>query len=144
MASNISLYRREYQDYDRHWRAKKILEKIEKINKDFYPIPLQISNETSAYTDNVLENAREGYLTRDDFVFLYDVSSMVIHSANPYSDAQKTDLKMSIDDWMHRIASLLWFHQIRLANSDIAWFVYLIHPDTKRSHAVQAISLKRI
>jgi len=36
MASNISLYRREYQDYDRHWRAKKILEKIEKINKDFY------------------------------------------------------------------------------------------------------------
>lgn len=144
MASNISIYRREYQDYDRHWRAKKILEKMERINKEFYPIPLKISDETSSYTNNVLENVREGYLTQDDFVFLYDVSSKVIHSPNPYSEVQKTDLKMSIDDWMHRIASLLWFHQMRLANSDTSWLVYLIHPETKHSHAVQTISLKRI
>ena len=26
MASNIPLYRKEYHDYNRHWRAKKILE----------------------------------------------------------------------------------------------------------------------
>ncbi len=84
---------------------------------------------------------QKDFLTREDFIFLYDACSKIIHSTNPYSEAKKVDLKMSIDDWMHRIASLLWFHQIKLAHTSTAWLVYLIHPETKKTQAVKTISV---
>lgn len=149
MSSNIELYRKTYEKYATHWRAKDILQKLERINKDFYPLPLKPSNERpardSAKLNNayVLENVRSGFLTKDEFEFLYDCSSRVIHSPNPYKEARKIDLRMSVDDWMHRIASLLWFHQMKLAQTDVIWFVYLLHPEHGRSHAVLTTSLER-
>ncbi|MDF1762760.1 MAG: hypothetical protein P1U57_05060 [Oleibacter sp.] len=133
MASNIVEYEKLYSDYKNNWRAKKIIERLERVNKDFYPVPLQ---QTSAGAP--LENVRSGFLTKDDFVFLYDVCSKVIHSKNPYSEIHKIDIKMSVDDWMHRIASLLWFHQIKLVDSEASWLVYLMHPETNKSHAIMA------
>ena len=53
--------------------------------------------------------------------------------------SQKIDLKMSINDWMHRIAPLLWFHKMQLAGTDEFWFVYLVHPETKRSKAIKSL-----
>jgi len=149
MCSNISLYRKTYEKYANHWRAKDILQKLERINENFYPLPLEPSNERpvrdSATLKNacVLENVRDGFLTKDEFEFLYDCSSRVIHSPNPYKEAQKIDLRMSVDDWMHRIASLLWFHQMKLAQTDVMWLVYLLHPEHGRSHAVLTTSLER-
>lgn len=149
MCSNIDLYRKTYENYATHWRAKDILQKLERINKDFYPLPLKPSNQwldrESSKLKNayVLENVRSGFLTKSEFEFLYDCSSRVIHSPNPYKEAQKIDLRMSVDDWMHRIASLLWFHQVKLAQTDVMWFVYLLHPEHGRSHAVLTTSLER-
>lgn len=149
MCSNIELYRKTYEKYATHWRAKDILKKLQLINKDFYPLPLKPSNEQpvrdsvklkNAY---VLENVQNGFLTKDEFEFLYDCSSRVIHSPNPYKEAQKIDLCMSVDDWMHRIASLLWLHQMKLAQTDVMWFVYLLHPEHGRSHAVLVTSVER-
>lgn len=149
MCSNIELYRKTYDKYTTHWRAKDILQKLECINKDFYPIPLSPSNEFSVRESeklknvHVLENSQSGFLTKDEFEFLYDCSSRVIHSPNPYKEAKKIDLRMSVDDWMHRIASLLWFHQMKLAQTDVMWLVYLLHPEHGRSHAVLTTNLKR-
>ncbi len=137
MASNISLYEKTYSKYSRHNKAKQILEMLEKVNKDYYPLPLQESPEKNG----VLINVQKDCLTRDDFIFLYDACSKIIHSTNPYSEAKKVDLKISIDDWMHRIASLLWFHRIKLANTNTAWLVYLIHPETKKAHAIRTMSV---
>ncbi|QZO12314.1 hypothetical protein [Pseudoalteromonas piscicida] len=135
MASNISVYEKAHSDYQNNWRTKNILKRLEDLNKDFYPLPLK---EVETQEGNrALVNVQDGYLTKNDLVFLYDVSSKVIHAPNPYAEARKIDLKMSIDDWMHRIASLLWFHQIKLVDSNVSWLVYLIHPETKKSQAIQ-------
>lgn len=141
MSSNIRLYSDVYRDYQRHWKAVKILEKIEKINKDFYPRPLQQSDEISKNNKFILEDLEDGFLSIDEFIFLYDACSKIIHSPNPYAESKSIDLKLSVDYWMHRVASLLWFHQIRLANSDTSWFVYLIHPETQKSKAIQVMKI---
>ncbi|WP_156427967.1 hypothetical protein [Thiohalocapsa sp. ML1] len=149
MCSNIELYRTTYDKYAAHWSAKDILKKLERINKHFYPLPLKSSNERPVGDPpelkhaHVFENVRSGFLTKDEFGFLYDCCSRVIHSPNPYKEAQKIDLRMSVDDWMHRIASLLWFHRMKLAHTDVVWFVYLMHPEHGRTHAVLSTSLKR-
>jgi len=137
MSSNIALYEKTYADYTRHEHAKNILKNLKKINPNFYPLPLQQveSDKESIH----LENVENGYLTKEDFIFLYDTSSQIIHAPNPYAVAQKIDLKMSINDWMHRIASLLWFHKMQLAGTDEFWFVYLVHPETKRSKAIKSL-----
>lgn len=136
MASNVELYKDAYKTHSRHWKAKDILEKLEKINKDFYPLPLMLPNSDSPCE---LENVREGFLSRDDFIELYDISSGVIHSSNPFSqDKREAPSAISIDEWMHRITSLLWFHQIKLAKDDRAWLVYLIHPGTQKVKALAA------
>lgn len=137
MLSNIALYEKTHTDYTRHQSAKKILKMLDKINPNFYPLPLRPIESNDGLFH--VENVEHGYLTKEDFIFLYDVSSQIIHAPNPYAEAQKIDLKMSINDWMHRIASLLWFHKMQLAGTDVFWFVYLIHPETKSSRAIKAI-----
>lgn len=140
MSSNIELYRKQYQEYSGHWRAKKILEMVEAVNPDFYPRPLKPGAEMDHTGKFILEPVNDGFLTKDEFRALYDACSQVIHAPNPHAEAKQLDLGRSIDDWMHRIASLLWFHQIRLAGSDEAWLVYLIHPDTGRARALKTVS----
>jgi hypothetical protein len=143
MSSNIVRYESNFKDFAGHWKAKKILEKLESINPDFYPCPMQPIISLAGSDKDEIENVMEGFLTIDDFEFLYDAASEIIHSSNPYKEAKKIDLKISIDDWMHRIASLLWFHQIILAGTNTSWFVYLMHPETNRVMAQPCQSLPR-
>lgn len=125
MSSNIVLYQRKYSDFSGQRRAKNILKNLNSINPDFYPQPLKPSDEPSKTRDFSFEMVTEGFLTRDDFLFLYDACSIAIHSPNPFGQEKKVDLRMSINDWMHRIASLLWFHRIKLAGTNSSWLVYL-------------------
>jgi len=137
LSSNIVVYEKTHSDYANNWRAKNILKRLRSINRDFYPLPLRQKDLDG--DQHILENVREGFLTEDDLVHLYDVSSQIIHSTNPYAEVKKVDLQMSIDDWMHRIASLLWFHRIKLVDSNKSWLVYLMHPETGKSYAIQTV-----
>lgn len=85
MASNISLYEKAHNKYSRHNKAKQILKMLETVNKDYYPLPLQESPDKKG----VLINVQKDFLTRDDFIFLYDACSKIIHSTNPYSESKK-------------------------------------------------------
>ena len=138
MSSNIALYQREFKKYRRDWNAKTILDNLEKINPYFYPEPMKQAS-VSIGGQAALEVVTEGFLTKSEFIFLYNACSKVIHSPNPFSNEGELDFKRTIDDWMHRIASLLWFHQMTLIEEDCSWFVYLVHPETKRSHAIKTV-----
>lgn len=142
MLSNSQLYIRTYKNHQKHWKVKDIFKNLENINPDFYPKPLKKSNESHPQTKNVLETVSDGFLTKDDFLSLYDICSGIIHSPKPYQEEKSIDIKMSVDDWIHRIASLLLVHQIKLANTDEWWLVYLIHPEKGTAYAVKAKGIK--
>lgn len=138
MLNNIDLYKKTYEDYREHWKVRDILKKLKKINPNFYPIPLKKSKEFSENGQNLLETLSDGFLNKKDFLNLYGICSKVIHSPKPFAEEKIIDVKKSVDEWVHQIASLLWFHQIKLAHTNEWWLVYLIHPDKGNAYAIKA------
>ena len=65
------------------------------------PVPQASGRERARY--NVL---KDGYLTRDDFAFLYDACSAVLHSRNPFSARTAVKINYDFPVWVERIRSL--------------------------------------
>lgn len=70
---------------NQHWRAKKILSKIEAINPKFYPKPV------SGVQNKKWKVVKGGYLTRKQLERYYDLSSGFIHAKNPFSLKKQSD-----------------------------------------------------
>ena len=70
----------------------------EKINPNFYPIPLKPPQETAPghkFFDRILD----GFLTKNDFVILYDGIAEVLHCGNPYAPGDPTiNVKYAVDE----------------------------------------------
>jgi hypothetical protein len=71
-------------DYTKDYHAGKILRVLEKINKNFYPLPLTPAHLQS---DGVLHFGRKstGYLTKKRFESIYDRLGKHLHADNPWS-----------------------------------------------------------
>jgi hypothetical protein len=59
-----------------------MLADIEKINPNFYPVPLEAG--TSGHEAALVSRRADSYLTRKDFERLYDVCGDVLHMRNPF------------------------------------------------------------
>ena len=104
-----------------------MLDEMEAINPDFFPIPLQEPRIHSPGRKH-FERVLDGFLTRDEMVFLYDGSSGVLHARNPYSTKPKTiNVKYTIQEWVSRFQKLLTLHVVRLPNGD-AWLTAIPAP----------------
>jgi hypothetical protein len=64
---------------------------------------------------------------RDDFTFLYDLSSNVLHSWNPYKEKLPLDTRYGMAEWLQRFRNLLRVHSIQLIDHEEVWIV--IMPD---------------
>jgi hypothetical protein len=91
--SSISANREKYAEvragFATEWNARRMLGFVEKVNPNFYPVPLKPPQETATghkHFDRVSDN----FLTRDDFVALYDITAEVLHPPNPYNAADYT------------------------------------------------------
>jgi hypothetical protein len=62
-------------------------------------------------------------MTQDEFVELYQVSSQVLHSRNPYDGSDPTiQAKYTVAEWVTRIQRLLSWHNIELID-ETRWLV---------------------
>jgi hypothetical protein len=69
-------------DYRNDYNGSKILLSLSKINKDFYPIPLE--NRTSTAPGNYhFERAEDGFITKKQFARTYDRLGKFLHADNP-------------------------------------------------------------
>lgn len=82
LSANHSLYTRVHGDISSAWSAKRILNKLEKLHPDFYPRPILFEGESEGGVKH-FANVKSGYLTRAEFVVLYDKCSSVVHAWNP-------------------------------------------------------------
>ena len=70
------------------------------------------------------DRVEDGYLTKDDFVLLYDKCAEVLHSRNPYSPEDPTiDIHYKVEEWLIRIKKLLSWHFVHLVDSLQLWVV---------------------
>ena len=56
------------QKYAQYWNAMLILQDIERLNPDFYPVPIQDMPSSRPGVASDLLKKTSGYLTREDFV----------------------------------------------------------------------------
>ena len=90
------------------WNAKLILNDIKKINPNFYPnlIDEVPSKEKGIVSDWI--DVKEGYLTKDEFIKVYEKCGNILHAENPLANG--TDYKYyekNIPIWMNQIKRLL-------------------------------------
>ncbi|MBW4017679.1 hypothetical protein HG533_02460 [Moraxella osloensis] len=129
MVANQEVYKKTYSDFKNHWNVRKIMRKIEIINKNYYPIAMsfgdsKLNDDGINYTHelNVLNTE---FLTKEEFIKLYDKCSEIIHSPNPFQNNHLINFEKTLEDWMYKIVSLIYIHQIKLVNSKHTWLITL-------------------
>jgi len=137
MIANIEIYKSTYKNFSNHWKAKTMLDSLEKIHPDFYPKPIKLESQNGRKKH--FDVIKTGYLTKDDFIFLYDRCSEVLHTWNPFTEKERhVDFKYTVVDWISRIQNLLKLHLIRFIDRDEIWMVTMHNPDTGKVHAFTA------
>jgi hypothetical protein len=96
---------------------------VESVNPNYYPVPLQPPRET-APGFKIFDRAMQGFLSKEDFVTLYDTSAEWPHCRNPYAPGDPTtNVKYTVDVWSLRIKTLLIWHFVQLADVPELWIV---------------------
>jgi hypothetical protein len=121
------------------WRAKQILDNVEQLNPDFYPKPtLQLPSKKPNVKRDLVDRP-DGYLTRPDFVTLYDKSSELLHTPNPFGrPIDYAGALPEISTWRDKIVGLLDAHRIKLLGDPNLYLVQMCSPNESPTYAVFA------
>jgi hypothetical protein len=96
---------------------------IEKVNANFYPIPLKEPQEISPGGKH-FDRIETGYLTKSDFEALYDGCAEVLHCRNPYAPGDPTiNITHPVEEWLRRIKTLLAWHFVQLVDTPGLWVI---------------------
>lgn len=136
LAASRERYSQALPQVEREWSAKRILKRVEKVHAHFYPLPVRpVRLGPNRVHFDVLA---DGFLTRDEFVFLYDKCSEVIHDWNPFREGPRIiHLGRPIGEWAQRIETLLAFHRIRLVDQSDTLVVEL-RDASRKAHVFTA------
>jgi hypothetical protein len=128
LSANKEKYSEVHANFSKHLRAKDLLAVLDTVNPHFYPVPLPPPVETAPGRKLFGEPLANGFVTREDFVYLYKVylykcSSEALHTRNPYRDLDPTiNIKYTVQEWVARLQRLLSWHCATLLNGD-RWIV---------------------
>jgi len=135
LCANKEKYSEAHANFAKHWRAKALLDDIERVHANFYPIPMKRPVTKPDGTKH-LDRIDTGFLTREEFVFLYNRCSEVIHTRNPFSESERAiNFERSVDEWAGRIETLLQLHLVQLADVTMVWLVSMHEPSDGKVHA---------
>ena len=114
---------KKYEDF---WNAKLILQDIERLNPDFYPIAITEVKSQRPGVANDLVNKTSGYLTREEFVKVYDKCGKMMHSYNPFGSHYDFDYyEKKIAVWEDLIIGLLNSLLIHLKGVDGFFLIHM-------------------
>jgi hypothetical protein len=126
LTANKTRYAEANAKFREHWKARAILEAVEKIHPDFYPKPVQLlskSRQASGRNRLHYDVIKDGALTRADFIKLYDATAEVLHVRNPFSTKDPViSIGYSVQDWVARIRKLVQLHALILVTGQ-CWLV---------------------
>lgn len=104
-----------------NWNARLIFRDIQRINPDFYPIPIVVDH--SKDFDRLVK-VESGFLTLDDAISIYDKCGGFMHEDNPFREPHDVEFyEEHISIWRTKIIKLLNAHIIHLCDDE---FYYII------------------
>ena len=142
LVANKNEFEKREIKFEKFWNPKFIIKDIERLNPDFYPKPVKEIPSIKPNTKNDLVDISEGFLTKEEFVEIYDKCGKILHTDNPFgSKADLNEYEKQITSWMGKIKILLNSHVIKLLDDDN---LYLIHMKEKRDNSVHSyVFMKR-
>lgn len=118
MVANNDIYSQQYKKFAQHYHAERILNDLEKINPNFYPIPtkqVKVQNNEKIQFD--LQPITEGFLTKDEFIKIYEKCGGMLHAENPYGNKKEVEaVRNDFPTWLQKIIVLLNHHHITLVD----------------------------
>ena len=129
LVSDADTYREKLSKIDSMWNAKLIFRDLERIHPDFYPKPILIDPEDKSIWHDVVD----GYLTKDDFVSIYDKCGKYLHENPPFLSNKEIDRMYDevwdqITDWGTKIINLLNTHIVSLYNRNDLYLIQMGDP----------------
>lgn len=122
LSANREKYSAARAGFATEWNARRMLGFIEKVNPNFYPIPLKEPREI-ALGKKHFDRVEQGFLTKEQFVQLYDDSAELIHCRNPYAPTDASAVTPGPDEWSRRFKALLSWHLVQLVDVAGIWVV---------------------
>ena len=133
LMANKDRYAEVHNNFTKHWKAKGILDELNKIHPEFYPSPIEHNNGQQGVHE--YKELTSGFLTQEEFKNLYDKCSEVLHTRNPFRvDKASIDFGKSIVEWSRLIQKLLNMHYMRLIDDDGLWVVHMKHQNDGKVH----------
>lgn len=122
---NKEKYSEMHKNFTSQWNAKYILKDIERINPSFYPKPVdEVPVEYQSRIINDLQEKKDGFLTKDEFIELYDKLGGLLHTNNPFVKKDNVgEFEKNIVGVLNKIKNLLNSHLIKIYEGEF----YLIH-----------------
>lgn len=138
LVAHKDAYAAVHADFAKAWRVKQLLARLAAVHPDFFPKPVAFSMLDTGRGKHLVD-VLDGFLTKEDFEFLYDTCSEVLHTWNPFRPGPFTlNSKRPFSEWVNRIQRLLDLHYIRLYEGASVWVVQMQHPETGRVTAWEA------
>ena len=140
LVANKELYAEQNAKFAKHYHAERILNDLERINPNFYPIP--IKRVTHENEEDELINIERGYLTKDELVKIYEKCGGMMHAQNPFASKKSLkEIQACFPEWLTKICILMEHHCITLAEGEIMVVAIM---ERKDNGLPQAVVFKRI
>lgn len=134
LVANKNEFSKVYCDFAKCWNAQYLLKDIERVNPDFYPRPIVEVPTKQPGLKMEWQEKKDGFLTKDQFLKLYEKCGGIMHAGNPYgSRVDYGYYESNIQGWLDKIVGLLNSHTIRLVKDPN---IYLIHMKEDRDDKV--------
>jgi hypothetical protein len=135
LVANHDEYVKQQTKFAQHWHAGRILDDLAQVNPQFYPVPgVQVIDKATGKVREV-KPLQAGYLTKADFIALYEMCGGILHAQNPYGQPKDINAYESqMPEWRDKIIALLNHHQIQLIDSKLQLWVIMHSKDDGRVH----------
>lgn len=134
LVANADAYTSVYSKISKAWQAADLLKELEKVNAEFYPVPVVEVPSTVPGVLHQLKKRDPDYLARADFPEVYGRCGVMAHAANPYgAGIDYSYYQKMLPVWRNQIVNLLNNHEIHLLNRP---GMYVIHMHEDRDDKV--------
>ena len=145
LVANSEQYREKRANFRQDWHAIRILETLESVNQNFFPKP--ISSHSISQDGSELVDVESGFLTRPEFIELYDRCSALLHAENPFDNRyekreQKKFLYQEIPACMNKIITLLNLHIVQPVDED-RMYVFIMKAEDGEPHMKEFVRTER-
>lgn len=132
LVAHVDECAKHYESFAKHWHAARILRDVEQINPLFYPQPIK---EVRTGHNTTWKNLKDGFLTKSEFIELYDSLGDVMHAKNPFAPPlDYRHFEQMIRESLVRVSRLLCTHLVHLYKTDRLIITHMREASDGRVH----------